>query len=356
MAVSTVPSPPADAAAAAQPVLSLPASWYHDPTIWRREQETIFWREWLMVGCEDELPFPGSYIATAVAGRGIFVIRDRDGALRGFHNVCRHRAAPLVEEGTGRCDVLRCRYHGWLYDMRGRLRATPDFGDEPPLDRAQHSLWPVRVASWRRLVFVNLDPEAPPIEQGLGDLVGAAADLPIETFRFDGRKVYELDFNWKTYLDNYMEGLHIPYLHPGLNADIDAGAYRVTPGNRICIHRATARSGAEYRGLFLWRWPNNTIGVYGAGLNVSRVAPLGPRRMRLVIDFFFPDRAGPAQQEREKAKAATCQVVEEDFPICSAVQRNLEAGLYESGPLSAKHENGIAYFHDLVRRALAAAS
>lgn len=353
MAVSTLLKDPAAAATQARPVPSLPASWYHDPAIWRREQEAIFWREWLMVGCEDELPAPGSYIAASIAGRPVFVIRDRDGTLRGFHNVCRHRAASLVDAGTGRCDVLRCRYHGWLYDMQGRLRATPDFGDDPPLDRAEHSLFPIRVANWRRLVFVNLDLSAPPVEEGLGGLVGATADLPLESYRYHGRKVYDLEFNWKNYVDNYMEGMHIPYLHPGLNAALDVRAYRVTPGDRIAIHRATARDGADYQGLFMWRYPNNTIGVYASGLNVTRIVPLGPRSMQLVIDFFFPESAGLGEEERRKAMACTCEVVEEDFAMCRAVQQNLETGVYDTGPLSPKHENGVAYFHELVRGALA---
>ena len=107
----------------------LPADWYHAPDIYERERRKVFAREWQWIGRESQLKSPGDYVAAEIAGYRVFAIRDRDGVLRAFHNVCRHRAATVVEKDEGHCDVLRCRYHGWVYDTAGNLRRTPNFGE-----------------------------------------------------------------------------------------------------------------------------------------------------------------------------------------------------------------------------------
>jgi len=332
---------------------TIPANWYADTAIYRLEQDRIFAREWMLIGFTAQMPKPGDTLARDIAGRPVFVIRTREGGLRAFLNICRHRAARLVPEGAGHCDLLRCPYHGWLYDAEGRLKAMPEFGDAAGLDRGKLGLVPVKAAEWRGLVFVNLDPDACGVEEGLGDLVRETERQPLERFVWHDRTVYPLDFNWKNYVDNYMEGYHIPYLHPGLNRETDAKAYTVTPGDRVCVHRAPTKNGATYEGLWLWRWPNITIGIYGDGLNITRIVPHGPSSMALEIDFFFLPDANADPDDRRRKMQWTREVVEQDFDMCRSVQSNLASGFYDRGPLSPRHENGVAYFHDLVRHALA---
>ncbi len=336
----------------AQSETTLRAAGYHEPSAFAAERSAIFGREWLLIGHMRELRKPGDFIAEAIAGWPLFVIRDKQGALKGFHNVCRHRAGPLVEDGCGHTGALRCRYHGWLYDTDGRLVRRPDFMDgSDAFDGTALALKPIAVAEWRGFVFVNLDASAGPLADGLGDLVTATADIPIERYQFFRRQTYDLPFNWKTYVDNYLEGYHIPLMHKGLARDLDMATYRVENANRVSIHRSGAREEGTYQGLFMWRWPNNTIGVYGSGFNICRIQPVAPRALRLAFDFYFDPEAGLSVEAKEKASATTCAVVEEDFPMCEIVQRNLEAGVYEAGPLSPKHEQGVAYFHRLVRAA-----
>jgi choline monooxygenase len=340
----------------AQLETTLHATGYHEQAAFALERQTIFGRSWLLIGHVRELQRPGDYLAEAIAGGPLFVIRDKQGALKSFHNVCRHRAGPLVEEGRGHVAALRCRYHGWLYDTDGRLVRRPDFTDgTDTFDGTALALKPVAVAEWRGFVFVNLDRSAEPLLEGLGDLATTTQDMPIERYRFHRRQTYDLDFNWKTYVDNYLEGYHIPLMHKGLARDLDMASYRVENGARVSIHRSGTRGAGAYQGLFLWRWPNNTVGVYGGGFNICRILPLAPRQTRLTFDFYFDPEAGLDEAAREAASAATCAVVEEDFPMCEIVQRNLEAGIYEAGPLSPKHEQGVAYFHGLVRTATSGA-
>jgi len=139
------------------PRLTLPAEWYHQEDIFERERQFVFARQWQFIGPLTALANPGNYIATEITGWRIFVIKDREGELRGFHNLCRHRAGHFLDDGQGHCDVLRCKYHGWVYDTKGNLRATPAFGEASWFDKKDYPLKPIKVATWRGLVFVNLD-------------------------------------------------------------------------------------------------------------------------------------------------------------------------------------------------------
>jgi choline monooxygenase len=332
---------------------TLPAAWYGaDTGIWEQERHAIFGREWLMIGREAEVPEPGSYLTDIIAGSPIFVIRDRDGILRGFHNVCRHRAGPILWDGQGRCDILRCRYHGWVYDTKGALRRTPDFGDATGFDKQDFGLFPIQVGVWRGLIFVNLAADAEPLGQAMAALTAETAPYPIEGYSFHSRAEHEIACNWKTYVDNYAEGYHVKAMHPGLDREIDSNQYEVTVKDRYAVHAAPQRDGANYSGLWLWRFPNLAINIYPTGMNIERMVPMGPHRTKLIYNFFFQDISPAAELTIQAAMAASLQVTQEDVQICEAVQRNLDAGLYETGRLSPRHENGVWYFQKLVREAV----
>jgi choline monooxygenase len=332
---------------------TLPARWYVDPDVFARERERVFAREWLLFGCEGQLPDPGDALAETIAGWPLFVVRAPDGSLRGFHNVCRHRAGPLVWEGRERCRVLRCKYHGWVYDFDGRLRTAPDFGDALDFDPEAIALAPVRVESWRGFVFVNLDPEARPLSESLAPFARAAARVDFESARFEASASHALACNWKTYVENYLEGYHVPYLHPALHREIDVKGYRIEVGDGFALHHAPPRPSVAapvYGGFWAWLAPTVAFNVYGAGMSVERIVPTGPESLRLEYLFLF--RAGASEAEREGALAMCRQVTAEDRAICEAVQRNLRAGIYEAGRLSPRHENGVFAFQERIRAAL----
>ena len=348
--------PMSDAEDALRRAETLPASLYRDPEVFEAERREIFGRGWILVAHEDELEEPGDAVAESLAGWPIFVRRGRDGVLRGFHDVCRHRAGPLVG-GPGstagspcRVPRLRCRYHGWVYDEEGRLERTPDFGEPEDFDPAAFALAPVRVASWSRFVFVCLDPSAPPLETALGRLPALAEGQGLERYRLHGRRSHVLRCNWKTYVENYLEGYHIPYIHPRLHQEIDVKGYAVEAAESVVTHHAPSRARVRepvYDGLWAWLYPNVAFNVYGEGLSVERMLPVGPGEMRIEYLFLFAEGADP-----EAALAMCEEVTEEDRLICEAVQRNLEAGVYHRGRLSPRHEAGVFYFQSRVRDAL----
>jgi choline monooxygenase len=279
-----------------------------------------------------------------------------DGSVRAFHNVCRHRAGPLVTDECGHCPVIVCGYHGWTYGLDGTLLRARDFGDATDFDPADFGLLELGVAEWRGLVFVRIAPDGPTLGDALGDLgdlVDRCADQPIDQLTYSHRVTHVVDSNWKTYTDNYGEGYHVPFVHPELNRQIDAREYRVAVHDHWVEHSAPTLDGAVTAGLWLWRFPNLGLNVYPEGMNVERWLPLGPRHTQITYDFFFADTSPAATSTNAEIERLGIEVLDEDRRICEAVQRNLEAGIYIAGRLSPRHENGVHAFQTWVRAALA---
>jgi choline monooxygenase len=310
----------------------------------------VFAREWLCLGPAGSVAEPGAYLADVVAGWPIVVVRDGERVLRAFHNVCRHRAGPLVDDGCGAARSFVCRYHGWAYGLDGALRSARDAGlaaDEV----AGLDLLPLRAEEWQGLLFVCLAPQAEPLVEWLGAFGDACTAHPMDGWTHAARSEHHLACNWKTYGDNYLEGYHLPLVHPGLTRMVDPATYRVDVADGWARHSVRTRQGAISTGPWLWRWPNLAINLYAGGMSVERWFPTGPTTCVLVLDYWFAD-VGPAAMERNRVDVeGSTTLCLEDKAICEAVQRNLEAGEYDTGLLSPRHEGGLAAFHDLVRAA-----
>ncbi|THD77648.1 MAG: Rieske (2Fe-2S) protein [Phenylobacterium sp.] len=329
---------------------SLPAALYRDPAVWAAERTAIFARSWQFVAHESDLPETGSWVAEVVAGFPVLVVRDEQGTLRGFHNVCRHRAGPLTDGPSGRCEKwLTCRYHGWTYALDGRLRNARDFGPSAGFDPRDYGLFPLRVETWRGLVFVALSDDIAPLAEELAPVEARLGAADWGSLRVAARQAHPLACNWKTYVENYLEGYHIPVLHPGLDAEVDSARYGVRVEGRVAIHEAPPRGEkGVYEGVWAWLWPNTALNIYGRGLMLERISPDGHAATRLDYLYLTPDGEPVAEQTLAMAAA----VVAEDRWVVERVQQNLEAGVYETGRLSPRHEGAVAAFQDLVRAAL----
>ncbi len=331
---------------------TLPARWYTDAAVYERERAQIFARQWTFVGGAAQFATEGSYLARTIAGYPIVVVDD-GGALRGFHNVCRHRGGPLVWEGADTCSSFVCRYHGWAYALDGTLRSARDFGD-PDLCVEELSLRAIRVETWRGLVFANLDPDAPTLIDWLGGVAGECEAFSLEAFEAADHAVHRIESNWKVYAENYQEGYHLPLVHPGLNKQIDGRRYEVEVRGEYCVHRAPTRDGSATSGVWLWRWPGLAINLYPNGMSVESYLPSGPTATDVEYQFFFAPET--PDDERTTAVASSTTILDEDRTICEAVQRNVASGLYQGGLLSPKHEAGVALVQSLVRRDLGEAA
>ena len=329
---------------------TLPASWYRDHDVHARERRAVWQDEWLMFAPSASLERPGQYVADEVAGSPVFVVVERDGSLRGFHNVCPHRAGVIVWPGEGTAGNLVCRYHGWAFDWDGKLKAARDFGDEAGLCPDDRALASISVARWRGLVFVHLGDQAPPFDEAIAPFAVECDPFRMETFTYVRRVERQLACNWKIYTDNYLEGYHVPLLHPSLSRTLDMATYRVdVPHGTYCIHRADTPAGSPSGGAWLFRYPNLAVNVYADGMNVERIVPDGPARTRVVYDYF----TGSADDTEVARMVELSNVVlDEDQAICEAVQRNLDAGVYTTGPLSPKHERAVHWFQSRLAAAV----
>src|SRR5262245_30990690 len=171
---------------------TIPAAWYTDPELYAAECRHVFGATWQVAGRADQVAAPGSYLTAEVAGEPLLVVRDADGSLRGFFNVCRHRAAPLLSEPCGTATKLRCPYHGWTYDLAGRLRGTPEFDGVADFRREDNGLAPVAVAEWGPFVWVHLGAPEPPLAEFLNPLPDSPAAQLLLGLRWHARREYDL--------------------------------------------------------------------------------------------------------------------------------------------------------------------
>src|SRR2546427_10594728 len=207
----------------------LPAAWYYDPAHYQRELEAFWYRRWVAVAREEELPGPGDWRTVRVGTQSLVLVRDED-RIRGFHNTCRHRGSVLCTEERGNFARRRivCPYHSWTYDLEGQLVATPRRMETPDFDFADFPLYQVAVASWGGFVFVNLaGRDAPPLD--VGSLDAQFRRYRLGELRIGKRLVANVQANWKLLGENFSECFHCPPVHPELcrvvTAYREAGAW-----------------------------------------------------------------------------------------------------------------------------------
>ena len=333
-----------------------PASAYRDALRYEAERKAVFGRSWLFMAHTSELAREGDVVAATVAGYPLLVVRAK-GGLKAFHNVCRHRAGPLFDEARGNCGAaLTCKYHGWAYALDGRLKSARDFGAATGFDPRNFSLFELRVETWRGFMFVNADTDAPALASLLAPLDQRVGARAFETLVHADRRTHDIACNWKIYVENYLEGYHIPLVHPTLNAEVDAAKYEVTVEGALCFHNAAPRSpGGVYDGLWAFVQPHLGVNVYGHGLMMERMVPIGLNATRLIYDYYLTPEAAVDPVARQRIVSMSAIVTAEDKWICERVQTNIEAGIYEAGVLSPRHEAGVAWFQRFVAGALAPA-
>ena len=330
---------------------TIPARLYIDPVYLELEREKIFARTWQLVGRTEQVAESGQFFTTEVAGESLVVLRDGD-TLRAFHNVCLHRAGP-VAYGCGKRQTLQCKYHGWTYDLTGNLLRAPEMEGVERFSPADMHLQPVQVASWGPLVFVNVDPKAPPLAELLEDIPERAAHFHPERMRWVMRKDYEIACNWKVYVDNYLEGYHIPIVHPGLFRELDYPNYRTETKRSYSIQVAPTRrperirtSGGDDQVRYFWIFPNLMLNVYPDNFSTNLIVPLGHGRTATIFEWYFKD-PDAAKQQIDDTVAFSDEIQLEDIDICEAVQRGLQSSTYDAGRYSPQRENGVHHFHCL---------
>jgi phenylpropionate dioxygenase-like ring-hydroxylating dioxygenase large terminal subunit len=354
----------------------LPPWTYDNAALTRLEHQRILLPSWQIVCHINDIPDPGSFMTFDLGPESIVALRDRDGDIHAYHNVCRHRAARLLE-GDGSCgNSITCPYHGWTYNLDGSLRGTPVRESFPGLDRDQHGLMKVRMEIMAGFVFVSLTGDGPPPSAMWGDMLADFAPYNFEQMRPLAPMYYE-DWNvdWKVAMDNYLESYHVPIGHPGLSRmftpDYDdqlnlasgvargVGWMREAPSPKWSEWRYQAMVEGLTQNLpepnrRCWRFysmlPNLGIDVYPDQMDFFQVLPRGPGKCTIRGGTYgLPDDRREMRVLRYLNARINRQVQREDDDLCRRVQRGLASSFYKPGPLST-HEICILQFHDMIRR------
>jgi carnitine monooxygenase subunit len=292
------------------------------------------------------------------------VTRARDGELRAFLNVCRHRGFPVVE-GAGKRETLQCPYHAWTYNLDGSLRTAPRSDEEPHFPKDELGLRSVAVGTWGPFVFVNADRDAEPLADALGSMPAQVAELglDVDDLVFHTRWEAEVEANWKIVCENFLECYHCQVAHPQLAEllDVSADAYALSTEGRLSSQRGPTREGGGTtmhlggelpRGQFHFLWPNLGVNIFPGRPNISigPIVPETPDRTYRFLDYFFG--SGVDQPWIDELMAIDDQVGREDRVLVEGVHRGMASGGLDHGWLMSRSEQLIGHFQQLTREAL----
>lgn len=346
--------------------LSLRAEAYTERTWAEADLRAIFARSWQWICHVEKLSAPGSYVSATVAGMPIAVVRDKEGVLRAFYNVCKHRAHELLS-GAGSVRNIMCPYHAWTYDLTGRLKTARRTGTMETFQRDEICLDQVQVEEFGGFVYVNLDPEAAPLADQAGDLAGEIAFWApdVAELTFARRLTYEVRTNWKNVIDNFLECYHCHVAHKEFVDLVDMDTYEVKTHGIWSSHFAEAgkHENAAYdvsqarvtQHAVWWLWPNTCLLRYPGRGNfmVFQVVPDGPDRTTETWDFYLEST------ELNEAEAQSVRYVDEvlqqqDIALVESVQRGMATPAFDQGRIvydpdgSGLSEHGVHHFHGLV--------
>lgn len=343
---------------------TIPTSWYFDPDLADLENQVIFGQSWQLAGRLEQVKQPGSFLKATIGQESLIVVRDEVGTLRGFYNVCRHRASPLVTEACGQISRLRCRYHGWTYDLTGRLRGVPEFEAVENFSREKEGLIEIAVAVWGLFVFVNLQENPGPLHDFLAPLSARTAEKDWMRFQFVEQRVYDLDCNWKVFVDNYLDGgYHVNTVHPGLAGILDYSEYHSVLHSECSVQISpiqnpktdAAREVASVRNgeaSYWWLFPNLMINHYDNCMDTNLVLPLGPQASRVIFDYYVAGNSTTIAEATQQSIAVGHQIQLEDIEICENVQRGLHSRSFRTGRFSVRREGPGYHFHQLFAQRL----
>ncbi len=349
----------------------LPVSAYFDEALFRRERDTLFRQGPGYVGHALMVPETGDYQVLAAENEGRVLVRGRDG-IELLSNVCRHRQAVMLN-GRGRTDNIVCPLHRWTYDLSGNLLGAPHFAQQPCV-----KLGSTPLQNWRGLLFEGPRDVAHDLAQ-----LGIERELDFSGHLLDHVEIHECAYNWKTFIEVYLEDYHVVPFHPGLGRFVSCddlcwqfgewfsvqtvGTFQGLSKPGTPVYRrwheqvlrfgdgATPRHGA----VWLTYYPNVMVEWYPYALVVSTLVPRGPQQTTNIVEFYYPEEIALFEREFVEAeRAAYMETAIEDDEIALRMDAGrralLERGDDDAGPYQSPMEDGMQHFHEFLRRRLGA--
>lgn len=332
-----------------------PSSWYIDESLGELENQTVFTSSWLIAARADQFTNSGDYVATEVAGENIVIVQGEE--LKAFYNVCKHHAAQIMEDGEGCARSLQCPYHGWTYRLDGSLQTNTQFEGVCNFEKENVGLTEIRLEVWEKWVFVCLDNDAPDLKSFLGDMYSELRQHQLADFKFRKRVIYDLDCNWKVFVDNYLDGgYHVPFLHSGLASALDNRNYKIEVADKYCLQSCPTRDSSTDvssvrkgdMAYYYWLYPNLMINIYEGIMDINIAIPLSAEKCRIIFEYYFTDSEQNTDEFIENSIKVAHQVQVEDLDVCHSVQKGLHSRSYDTGRLSVKKEAGEHLFHKLL--------
>ena len=353
---------------------SLPPWCYSSPRILEAEIAKVFRPAWHCIGRADRLPAPGDYSAFEIAGIPLLLSRDRDGMLRAFANSCRHRGTQLLQ-GDGNCRAIICPFHGWSYALDGRLAAAPEMERTPGFDKTDYGLLPIRLEERDGFLFLCLDPQTEDLDAWLGDFSALHADWQLDDMASARRKVFEVDCNWKLYLEVFNEYYHLKKVHAETIADVfqapdgpeatsgnyltQFGPHEVSSGvleqqrDRTMPGLPASEGGPRSGTRYTWLCPGTAFAITDDVLWMHEVMPLSAARSRVAMTCCFRSAAKALPDFDERAAAYFKRLdiaIGEDIAVLELQQVGISSDLAQPGRFSWLEPNVAAFGAWLARR------
>lgn len=353
--------------------MTLPGGFYTSPEIFQLELERLFLQHWICVGREERIPEPGDYFVRTIGTESVIVLRGRDGVIRAFHNICRHRGTRLCEEGTGRFkNAIRCPYHAWVYGLDGRLLAAPSMDGVEGFASADYPLHPVALAQWEGFLMLSLAEKPEPFEAAYAPLLNKFPLYRLPELRQARRIDYNVRANWKLLFENYSECFHCPSVHPALVklSPADSGANDLTSGpflggymevkpehgsmslsGRACSRPIGDMPEEELHRVYYYSlFPNVLLSLHPDYVMVHTLWPESPERTRIECEWLFhPEAAAQPDFDPDDGVQFWDKTNREDWHICELSQLGVASRAYTVGPYSPRESISAAFDREYLR-------
>jgi Rieske 2Fe-2S family protein len=351
---------------------TLPQRYFVSSTIFAKEQHKIFSGQWVLVGHQSQIEEAGDYFTAEVAGERLIIVRDKQRAIHGFYNVCRHRGSRLIENRNGQCAAIQCPYHAWTYALDGRLIGAPHMDETPGFNKADYSLGQTQLGVWEGFIFVNLADASARLEEWFAPLTRKFSHWNMAALRSAKRIEYDVGANWKLMFQNYSECYHCLGVHPELSrispydsAENDlieepflGGFMRInkdkslTMSGNVCALPVGRFTEEDFHLVFYYSiFPNMLLSLHPDYVMVHQLHPQSPERTLIYCDWFFnPQAFKRSDFDPDDAVQFWDMVNRQDWHVCELSQEGISSRAYEPGPYSARESIPAAWDQEYLRQ------
>jgi choline monooxygenase len=336
-----------------------PAAWAYEADFHTLDLNAVLRQSWQYAGHISQLKKVGDFFALTIAERSIVIIKDAEGAIYAYYNICKHRGGPLTNETEGNISRFKCMYHGWTYNLSGELKGIPEFSGAEKFEPCDYGLSELKLDIWQGLIFVHMGNPQIALSNLLSGIEERISPIALDKLELATQTVDTINCNWKLYCENYQEGYHLPHVHPNLSKLLDYKSYRTELFDNYSLQYSPFKASSEsiYKdgsgeAYYYFIFPNIMLNILPGRLQVNRINAVEAGRCNVHFDYFYKDpKSVEGQKFLKDDLEYSIEIQKEDISICEAVQRNLASGIYKQGRFSPKRETGVHQFQSLLKQA-----